>query len=233
MRGRTSHVNKPRKSRNQGQNRNANAIASGSKSPVPEAAPVEWVDQSALLHSWNNPYDNTWEWEAAGDGSIASDDPKREDKIRWRIEHDHIHSAEYRVKKWQSALGNQPLATVEEIDSYIERPAEVYSGLPGRERSRSRSRSRGRHGRRDRLQAVAEWKAKAPLLARPSSSLDQASSGRTISDDLQAWIEDLVSKRNYEHVQRERALAFFELPMNEKVHKVECLSREIVSGPMI
>ncbi|KIO30779.1 hypothetical protein M407DRAFT_20104 [Tulasnella calospora MUT 4182] len=204
----------------------------------PDAAPME-ASWGVSADDWNNPQgDNTWEWEAAGDESIASGDPFKEKKLAWRKEHDHVYSSEHRVRRWREKLPVKRLllSRAEEIESCVEVPpeAELWDGKSGcRLQSRERSRSKGRQGKRDRAAATEEWNQQVEAMIAKGALVvnDPDSLPGTFSNDIQNWLDKLLKKPKWSHVKKAKAKAFFEMPMHEKVSAVERLSRQIAEGP--
>lgn len=208
----------------------------------PEAAPIE-SSWGLPVDDWNNPQgDNTWEWEAAGDESITSDDPFKEKKLAWRKEHDHVYSSEHRVRRWREKLPVKRLllSRAEELETSVESPpeAELWDGRRGcRLQSRERSRSRGRKGRNEREAVAEEWREKVELMIAegalaindPDSFADSLPG--TFSEDSQLWLNKLLKKPKWSHVKKSRGKAFFELSMREKISQVERLGRELANGP--
>ncbi|KAG8909429.1 hypothetical protein FRC00_010132 [Tulasnella sp. 408] len=202
----------------------------------PEAAPVE-ASWGVTVDDWNNPQgDNTWEWEAAGDESIASDDPFKEKKLAWRKEHDHVYSSEHRVRRWRERLPVKRLllSRVEEVENSVEVPpeTELWDGQSGcRLPSRERSRSKGRQGKKERAAKAEEWRQKVEEMIAEGVPVDADSSSGSFTEEIEQWLDKLIRKPKWSHVKKSKARAFFELSMHEKVSAVERLSRQIAEGP--
>lgn len=212
---------------------------------APEApAELGWDD----IRPWDEQVENEWEWEAAGDDTIRSDDPYREEKIRWRVDHGHVQGFTYRVRRWQDDFPADIFSTREDVLNGLIRPSdeELRAIRRMRLKSRSRSRSKGRQGRDHRHRKVVEWNERGKeLVVRPPSDDGLAGSTcneelgasrgtdglhpasviltrrrpgssqtRAPSDQLLEWLDSLTKKgnyRNYRHVEKAKALEFFEV----------------------
>ncbi|KAG8947428.1 hypothetical protein FRC04_010748 [Tulasnella sp. 424] len=200
----------------------------------PDASPIE-ASWGLPIDDWNNPQgDNTWEWEAAGDESIASDDPFKDKKLAWRKEHDHVYSSEHRVRRWREKLPVKRLllSRTEDIETPVDSPpeAELWDGRSGcRLQSRERSRSRGRQGRNERRERAAvaeEWREKVEqMIAEGALAINDPDSFAdslpgTFSQDTQLWFGKLVKKPKWSHVKNSKAKAFFEVSLLDIAFKV-------------
>jgi hypothetical protein len=108
------------------------------------------------LQAWYSPEagPGEWEWGAAGDSTIHSDDPHRDDKRRWRLDNDHIQTVDYRVRRWQEVTF--PHALPVDSVNFVEEPI-GWSNAARSNRSKSRSQSRGKQGKFERHRVVVDW----------------------------------------------------------------------------
>ncbi|KAG8905435.1 hypothetical protein FRB99_008981 [Tulasnella sp. 403] len=167
---------------------------------------------------WGADQDNAWEWEAAGDESIASDDPRREDKIKWRVEHGHTQSVHYRVNKWISSIKQEgPYQSPTQIEAVSPKPEDAFGGMPLEEYPERYSpvsnKRRSFKFRRERMCSAMHE--------------DFEASSHTVSDNLQAWLDSLIKEKQYQNIQKNKALEFFEMSMRDKVARISSIIHEL------
>ncbi|KAG8947711.1 hypothetical protein FRC03_000949 [Tulasnella sp. 419] len=196
-------------------------------------------------------------WQIGGDESIASDDPLRDEKWKWREEHGWTNSTDYKVKKW--------LRRIREVGGAWTRREDVERPMPDDEEERERERlspfkeAQQEHSR-DPQEVLAggihvdeqfnffdgkgilvpstdDENVKAPQDVKPPQDIkapqmngDAASSGRTVTAGLQAWIDDLATKEGYSHLKTTNIAISFLKRLNVTPQSYQLMTRSTPSN---